>query len=59
MLVMQVIFAVLLLAYVPNLEPYPGYVVMQSEYLENIDYEVLLGAEHVCPERHASTFSSK
>ena len=56
---MQVLFAVLLLAYVPNLEPYPGYVVMQSEYVDNMDYETLLGEVHVCPERHANIFSSK
>ncbi|KAG6581465.1 ABC transporter C family member 12, partial [Cucurbita argyrosperma subsp. sororia] len=53
----QVLFAVLLLAYVPNLEPYPGYVVMQSEYVDNMDYETLLGEVHVCPERHANIFS--
>lgn len=53
----QVLFAVLLLAYVPNLEPYPGYIALQSEHVDNMDYEMLLGAEHVCPERHANFFS--
>lgn len=56
---MQVLFAVLLLAYVPDLEPYPGYIALQSEDVDNVDYGMLLGSEHVYPERHAKIFSSK
>uniref|UniRef100_A0A9I9CQY3 ABC-type xenobiotic transporter n=1 Tax=Cucumis melo TaxID=3656 RepID=A0A9I9CQY3_CUCME len=43
----QVLFAVLLLAYVPDLEPYPGYIALQSEDVDNVDYGMLLGSEHV------------
>ncbi|KAA0052500.1 ABC transporter C family member 12-like [Cucumis melo var. makuwa] len=53
----QVLFAVLLLAYVPDLEPYPGYIALQSEDVDNVDYGMLLGSEHVYPERHAKIFS--
>lgn len=53
------LFGILLLFYVPNLDPYPGYVVLQSESLDNVEYEVLPGEDQICPERHANIFSSK
>ncbi|PQQ21209.1 ABC transporter C family member 12 isoform X2 [Prunus yedoensis var. nudiflora] len=53
----QVLFGILLLVYVPNLEPYPGYIALQSESLDNIEYEALPGEEQICPERHVNIFS--
>lgn len=53
------LFGILLLVYVPNLEPYPGYIALQSESLDNIEYEALPGEEQICPERHVNIFSSK
>ncbi|KAL5771882.1 hypothetical protein ACOSQ2_011806 [Xanthoceras sorbifolium] len=53
----QVLFGILLFVYIPTLDPYPGYVMMQAESLDNVEYEALPGGEHICPERHASIFS--
>ncbi|KAL6218068.1 hypothetical protein ACLB2K_011285 [Fragaria x ananassa] len=53
----QVLFGILLLFYVPNLKPYPGYVVLQSESLDNAEYETLPGEDQICPERHVNIFS--
>ncbi|KAI9198325.1 hypothetical protein LWI28_013908 [Acer negundo] len=53
----QVLFGFLLFAYIPTLDPYPGYVMMQAESLDNAEYEALPGGEHICPERHSSIFS--
>ncbi|KAJ6738070.1 ABC TRANSPORTER C FAMILY MEMBER 11-RELATED [Salix koriyanagi] len=53
----QVLFGILLLVYIPNLDPYPDYVMMESESLDNCEYEALPGREQICPERHASLFS--
>uniref|UniRef100_A0A6N2KZ94 ABC-type xenobiotic transporter n=1 Tax=Salix viminalis TaxID=40686 RepID=A0A6N2KZ94_SALVM len=53
----QVLFGILLLVYIPNLDPYPDYVMMESESLDNYEYEALPGREQICPERHASLFS--
>ncbi|KAK4399407.1 ABC transporter C family member 2, partial [Sesamum angolense] len=55
--VVQVLFGVLLLLYVPDLDPYPGYSPLRAEYVDNTAYEELPGAEQVCPERHANIFS--
>ncbi|EEF35769.1 ABC transporter C family member 12 [Ricinus communis] len=54
--VCQVLFGLLLLVYVPNLDPYPGYSILQPESPENGEYEALPGGEH-CPERHVNLFS--
>ncbi|KAL0305440.1 UNVERIFIED_CONTAM: ABC transporter C family member 2 [Sesamum radiatum] len=56
--VVQVLFGVLLLLYVPDLDPYPGYSPLRAEYVDNTAYEELPGAEQVCPERHANIFST-
>ena len=56
---MQVLFGVILLVYIPHLDPYPGYIQMWNESLNDTEYEALLGGEHACPERHANIFSSK
>ncbi|XP_050370619.1 ABC transporter C family member 12-like [Argentina anserina] len=53
----QVLFGILLLFYVPNLDPYPGYVVLQSESLDNAEYEALPGEDQICPEQHVNIFS--
>ncbi|KAL5715506.1 Canalicular multispecific organic anion transporter 1 [Ranunculus cassubicifolius] len=53
----QVLFGVLLLFYVPNVKPYPGYTPLRDESLDEIEYEVLPGGEQICPERHANVFS--
>nr|XP_048323697.1 ABC transporter C family member 12-like isoform X2 [Ziziphus jujuba var. spinosa] len=52
----QVLFGILLVVYVPNLDPYPGYIMVQSESLNN-EYEALPGGEQICPERHVHIFS--
>lgn len=53
----QVVFGVLLLLYVPNLNPYPGYSPIRSESLDNTEYEELPGGEQICPERHVNIIS--
>ncbi|XP_073264843.1 ABC transporter C family member 12-like isoform X3 [Populus alba] len=53
----QVLLGILLLVYIPNLDPYPDYVLMESESLDNCEYEALPGREQLCPERHANLFS--
>ncbi|KAI5671046.1 hypothetical protein M9H77_11410 [Catharanthus roseus] len=51
-IVVQVLFGVLLLFYVPNLDPYPGYTPVETEFVEDTAYEELPGDEQICPERH-------
>ncbi|KAF3485182.1 hypothetical protein F2Q69_00053759 [Brassica cretica] len=53
----QAVFGILLLVYIPELDPYPGYHILNNEPLENVEYEALRGGENICPERHASIFS--
>ncbi|GAV87979.1 ABC_tran domain-containing protein/ABC_membrane domain-containing protein [Cephalotus follicularis] len=53
----QVLFGILLLVYVPNLDPYPGYTPMRSDFIDEAEYEELPGGEQICPERHASIVS--
>ncbi|XP_022879360.1 ABC transporter C family member 2-like isoform X2 [Olea europaea var. sylvestris] len=53
----QVLFGVLLLVYIPELDPYPGYSLVRDEYAENDAYEELPGGEQICPERHVNLFS--
>ncbi|KAM6551932.1 hypothetical protein CsatB_001740 [Cannabis sativa] len=53
----QVLLGILLAIYLPNLDPYPGYVVIQSESIDNAEYEALPGGDNICPERHANFFS--
>ncbi|KAK4259954.1 hypothetical protein QN277_006228 [Acacia crassicarpa] len=55
--VIQALFGILLLVYVPNLDPYPGYTPIQSELVTDTAYEELPGGEQICPERHGSIFS--
>ncbi|KAF8030773.1 hypothetical protein BT93_D0072 [Corymbia citriodora subsp. variegata] len=53
----QFLFGILLLVYVPNLDLYPGYTVIQTEPLDSVEYEALPGEEQVCPERNVNIFS--
>ncbi|KAJ4841657.1 hypothetical protein Tsubulata_010984 [Turnera subulata] len=54
----QVLFGILLLFHIPNLDPYPGYDTIQPESPDNGEYQPLCGEEQVCPERHVNLFSS-
>lgn len=56
---MQILFGLCLLSYIPNLEPYSGYTPLTDESIDSTKYEVLLGGEQICPERHANIFSSE
>ncbi|KAJ6725085.1 ATP-BINDING CASSETTE SUB-FAMILY C [Salix viminalis] len=53
----QVLFGILLLVYIPNLDPCPDYVIMEPESPDNGAYEAFPGREQICPERHANLFS--
>lgn len=56
---MQLLFGFLLLFYVPNLDPYPGYTPIEREVsADGTEYEPLPGDEQICPERHVNIFSS-
>ncbi|GLT68246.1 hypothetical protein SLA2020_404960 [Shorea laevis] len=55
--VVQVLFGLLLLVYVPHLDPYPGYVPMRTESVDDAAYDELPDGERVCPERNANIFS--
>ncbi|XP_023004008.1 ABC transporter C family member 2-like [Cucurbita maxima] len=52
----QVLFGVLLVAYVPSLVPFPGHTPLNSEYVDD-EYEELPEGERICPEQHANLFS--
>ena len=57
---LQCLFGILMVAYLPSLDSYPGYTPIRSELLvDNTDYEPLPGGEQICPERQANIFSSK
>ncbi|XP_031131650.1 ABC transporter C family member 2-like isoform X1 [Ipomoea triloba] len=53
----QGLFGVLLLFYVPELGPFPGYSPVQTESVDNTAYEKLPEAEEICPERHVNILS--
>ncbi|TYG88790.1 hypothetical protein ES288_A12G049000v1 [Gossypium darwinii] len=53
----QVFFGILLLVYFPNLHLSPGYLLIESDSLDDEKYEPLSGGEQICPERHASIIS--
>ncbi|KAM6551936.1 hypothetical protein CsatB_001744 [Cannabis sativa] len=53
----QVLFGLLLLVYVPQLDPYPGYTPLQTESIDDAAYEELPAGEQICPERHANIIS--
>ncbi|CAM8996206.1 unnamed protein product [Rhodiola kirilowii] len=53
----QIVFGILLVVYVPYLDPYPGYTPVSTLSEDDGEYEELPGGEHVCPERHVNIFS--
>ncbi|KAM7258623.1 hypothetical protein ACFE04_014364 [Oxalis oulophora] len=53
----QAMFGILLSVYVPNLDPYPGYSAVQSDSIDDAEYDELRGEEQICPERHANLLS--
>ncbi|XP_010499572.1 PREDICTED: ABC transporter C family member 12-like [Camelina sativa] len=53
----QALFGTLLFIYIPDLDPYPGYHILNDEPLDNVEYDALREGDHICPERHASIFS--
>ncbi|VVA93078.1 unnamed protein product [Arabis nemorensis] len=53
----QALFGILLLVYIPELDPYPGYHILNNEPLDNIEYDALREGENICPEQRASIFS--
>ncbi|CAN1227639.1 ABC transporter C family member 2 [Linum grandiflorum] len=54
----QVLFGILLLAYFPDMVPYPGYTPVQTDISDDNEYEELPGGECICPERHVNIFSN-
>lgn len=55
----QALFGILLLVYIPALDPYPGYHILNNESLDSVEYDALRGGENICPERYASIFSGR
>lgn len=55
----KILFGILLLVYFPNLNPCPGYILVQNESYDDEEYKPLSGREQICPERHANFISSK
>ncbi|KAK7303090.1 hypothetical protein RJT34_13989 [Clitoria ternatea] len=53
----QVLFGILLLVYVPTLDPYPGYTPIGSEEVTDAAYDELPGGDMICPERGANILS--
>ncbi|XP_074570778.1 ABC transporter C family member 2-like isoform X2 [Curcuma longa] len=54
----QFLFGILLLVYIPSLNPYPGYTPIRSEAsISDMDYEPLPGGEQICPERKVNIVS--
>ncbi|CAN6455577.1 unnamed protein product [Victoria cruziana] len=53
----QLLYGMLLLVYVPNLDPYVGNTLVQSEASPSTEYEELPGGEHICPERNVNILS--
>nr|VDD06414.1 unnamed protein product [Brassica oleracea] len=52
----QVLFGILLFVHLPNLDPYPGYMPLGSETVDDHEYEELSEGQQICPERHANIF---
>ncbi|KAK6917100.1 ABC transporter-like, ATP-binding domain [Dillenia turbinata] len=53
----QVLFGILLLVYIPDLSPYPGYTPLRADLADDTEYEELPGGEQICPERHVNIVS--
>jgi hypothetical protein len=52
------LFGILLLVYVPALDPYPGYTPIGNETVTDAAYDELPEGELICPERRANLWSS-
>ncbi|KAL0721101.1 hypothetical protein Bca4012_035700 [Brassica carinata] len=52
----QALFGTLLFVHLPNLDPYPGYMPMRSDTVDDHEYEELSAGQQICPERHANIF---
>ncbi|ESW19924.1 hypothetical protein PHAVU_006G166700 [Phaseolus vulgaris] len=55
--VAQVLFGILLLVYLPTLDPYPGYTPIGSDMIVEVAYDELPGGDMICPERSANILS--
>ncbi|XP_040938571.1 ABC transporter C family member 12 isoform X2 [Gossypium hirsutum] len=53
----KILFGILFLVYFPNLNPRPGYILVQNESYDDEEYKPLSGREQICPERHANFIS--
>lgn len=53
----QLLFGIMLVFYMPTLDPYPGYTPVRTESAQEAEYEELPGSEQICPERNANIFS--
>ncbi|KAL3352187.1 hypothetical protein AABB24_020318 [Solanum stoloniferum] len=53
----QIVFGALLLVHLPHLNPFPGYIPLRSESVDDKNDETILGEDHICPERYASILS--
>ncbi|KAK1375542.1 ABC-type xenobiotic transporter [Heracleum sosnowskyi] len=56
--IIQGLFGLLLLVYIPRLDPYLGYSPVQTESVDKDEYEELPAGEYVCPERRVNIFSN-
>ncbi|KAI3907597.1 hypothetical protein MKW98_016241 [Papaver atlanticum] len=54
-IVCQILFGVLSVLYLPNVDPYPGYTPIREEFVDNTEYESLPDGEQICPERHSTS----
>ncbi|XP_026390011.1 ABC transporter C family member 2-like [Papaver somniferum] len=55
--VCQILFGVLSIFYIPDVDPYPGYTPIREEFVDNTEYESLPDGEQICPERHVNVIS--
>ena len=53
----QALFRIFLLVHIPDLDPYPSYTLMWTEFVDDAEYKELFGEEQICPERHVDIFS--
>ncbi|WMV58251.1 hypothetical protein MTR67_051636 [Solanum verrucosum] len=53
----QIVFGALLLVHLPHLNPFPGYIPLRSESVDDKNDETILGEDHIFPERYASILS--
>ncbi|PKA52346.1 ABC transporter C family member 2 [Apostasia shenzhenica] len=57
-IICQFLLSILIVIYIPNLDPYPGYSPIRGDvHVEDTDYELLPGGEQICPEKHVNIVS--